>query len=314
MTDTPSAPGTGPLDQLFPGLRRKAERMAALPVHSRVVHAHDPNGHFAIVLASFAPAANARAYHAALKPLVEAALLSELCRSMEFLGDDPGQLARLELYAFAMHPFDASEVHGVFAFGMREVHAAEAAQALALLRREAQLLADAPSDEPGERWVADWTLSAHPLALPLEAYLRGHAPRSAWGREPGVMARMAADFLAHHGHPGVEPSRAGIEVLEAVCVHRTPFVLRGIGAATFQALCDLIAVYAASADGLEVEWGVCEPDEPDGPVPPPVLRVRRGEEVWHVPLGEHVLRWTIMPAAPTEQIPSLGAWAEHEFA
>jgi hypothetical protein len=314
MTDNPSAPGTGPLDQLFPGLRRKAERMAALPVHPRVVNARDPDGHFAIVLASFAPAANLRAYHAALKPLVEAALLSELCRSMELIGDEPGHLARLELYAFAKHPFDVAQIHGVFAFGLRDLHASEAAQALALLRRESQLLAGATDDEPRERWVADWTLSRHPLAVPLEAHLRAHAPREAWGREPGIMARLAADFLAKHGHPGVEPSRAGIEALEAVCVHRTPFVLRGMGAATFQALCDLIAVYAASVEGLDVEWGVCEPDEPDGPVPPPVLRVRRGEEVWHVPVGEHVLRWTIMPASPTEEIPSLGAWAEHEFA
>jgi hypothetical protein len=310
MRDSPS----GPLDQLFPGLRTKAERVPALPVHPRVVHARGADGHYGIVLASFASAASARALHAALKPLVEAALLSDLCRPLSELAEDPGRPRSLELYEFAQHPFTTRPVYESFALAAEPLSDPSALLALSLLRREAQLVDGAPEDEPRGRFVAPVVHSAHPLAAPLEAHLRAHGPRDAWGREPGLLARLAADFLGARGHAGVEPSRTGIETLEAVLVHATPFALRAIGGASFQALCDLVAVYAASHDDLDVEWGVCEPDEGEVLVPPPVLRLTRADETWHVPLGEHLLRWCIMPAQPGESIPSLGAWAEHEFA
>lgn len=314
MRDNPS----GPLDQLFPGLRTgtqaKPERVPALPVHPRIVHARGPGGHYAIVLASFAPAAGVRALHAALKPLVEAALLSDLCRPMAELLDDPGHARALELFEFAAHPFPTRPVYESFALTAEPVSDPSALLALSLLRREVQLVDGAESEEPRARFVAPVLYAEHPLAAPLEAHLRAHGPREPWGREPGVLARVAADFLSAHGTEGVEPSRAGIEALEAVVVHRAPFALRGMGAASFQALCDLVAVFAAAHDDLSVEWGVCEPDEGAGLVPPPLLRLTRADETWHVPLGEHVLRWCIMPAQPGESIPTLGAWAEHEFA
>jgi hypothetical protein len=63
-----------------------------------------------------------------------------------------------------------------------------------------------------------------------------------------------------------------------------------------------------------VEWGVSEIDPDTGVAPPPLLRVHRDGDAFHVPVGEHVLRWCVMPARVGEDIPSLGAWAEHEFA
>jgi hypothetical protein len=59
---------------------------------------------------------------------------------------------------------------------------------------------------------------------------------------------------------------------------------------------------------------VCEPDPETGLSPPPVLRVQRAGDTFHVPLAEHVLRWCVMPVRPDEGVPTLGAWAEHEFA
>jgi hypothetical protein len=110
------------------------------------------------------------------------------------------------------------------------------------------------------------------------------------------------------------PTRAGIECLEAIVVQTGAGVIRWIEPLIFQALCDLIAVMAASQPGLDVEWGVCDPDPESGLSPPPVLRVQRDGDAFHVPLAEHVLRWCVMPVAPGESVPTLGAWAEHEFA
>ncbi|HEX5659511.1 MAG TPA: hypothetical protein VFX59_20085, partial [Polyangiales bacterium] len=73
------------------------------------------------------------------------------------------------------------------------------------------------------------------------------------------------------------------------------------------------AVAATVTFARPVQWGVCEPDPDTQLAPPPVLLVERDGEAFHVPLGEHVLRWCVMPTVLGEEIPTLGAWAEHEF-
>jgi hypothetical protein len=314
MADDPDSYAKGPLDDLVPGLRRKAERFAALPVHPRVVHARSPGGERTIVLASFAPAVSARAFHAALKPLVEATMLSELSRAASELEDEgEDQLAALELYAFAPSPFDARPALSPFGLTSAALDDAGAQRALALLRHETRLIDGAVSEEACARYRAPFARSAHPLAAPLASKLLAHAPKSAWGVEPGALARTCADQLAALGYDGVEPTRVGIEKLEQVVVATDHGVLRWMAPLLFQALCDLVAVAATVTYGRDVQWGVCEPDEEGGLAPPPVLRVERDGDTFHVPLGEHVLRWCVMPTVRGEEIPTLGAWTEHEF-
>src|SRR3954451_6894338 len=88
----------GPLDDLVPGLRRKSERWPALPVHPRILEAARDDGSHALAMASFAPAVSLKLFHTALKPLVEAALLSELSRPVEELRERTSKLRALELY------------------------------------------------------------------------------------------------------------------------------------------------------------------------------------------------------------------------
>lgn len=305
----------GPLDELVPGLRKRAERLPALPVHPRVVHARSPLGERSIVLASFAPAANVRALHAALKRVIEATLLAELSRpASELRGDqDEGALAALELYTFVPHPFPATPALAPFALFDAPLDHPRAHRALALLRREAQLVDATLPEEPHARAAAELVAAPHPLAAPLAQALRARGPQGPWGSAPGALARASATELAQLGHGGVEPTRAGIERLEAVVSQRTPGVIRWLDPLLFQALCDLIAVAASTTYAREVEWGVCEPDEDTGLAPPPLIRVAGKRDSFHVPLGEHVLRWCVMPSAHGEEIPSLGAWTEHEF-
>jgi hypothetical protein len=302
----------GPLDELVPGLRRKSERWPALPVHPRILEAQREDGSHTIVMASFAGAANLRAFHGALKPLVEAALLSELSRPREELRERNSPLRALELYAFAEQPFDASPALSSFGLAPAPLQDVYARRNLSLLRRECQLVDGVPSDEPIARYVAHASLSAHPLRERLaQALLASGA--GAFGAQPGALAKQACEWLAAQGYPGVEPTRAGIERLEAVLVQESPYVIRWMDPILFQALCDLIAVAGHATWGRQVEWGVSEVDAETHVAPPPVLRVHRDGEAFHVPLGEHVLRWCIMPARVGEDIPSLGAWAEHEF-
>lgn len=303
----------GPLDELFPGLRRKADKLPALPIHPRVIRAPQPDGTRGIVMLSFRAAQSAHALHAALKPMVEAALLSELCAPPAELAEDYARLSELRLLMFVEQGFDPRP--SLAPFGLEAVpHSANAAHALALARREALTLSENVPDEPAACYRAQVVSSLHPLAGELHAALREVAPRGVWGREPGRLARTLADWLAQQGIDDVAPTRAGVERLESIVVPRSAGVIRWMEPLIFQALCDLVAVMAAAQPALEVEWGVCEPDADSGLAPPPVLRVQRAGDTFHVPLGEHVLRWCVMPVKPGESVPTLGAWAEHEFA
>jgi hypothetical protein len=245
--------------------------------------------------------------------MVEAALLSELSVPADALAEhEPSALTHVTLLCFADHALDLGAALSAFGFSPLALSAAEA-HMLALARREARTLADAVPDEPVAAFRVPVISAPNPLVPRLHEALLTYAPAQPWGKSPGLIARTAADWLASQaGFDGVEPSRTGIERLESLLVHRAEHAVRWIEPISFQALCDLVAVYAASRGHLGVEWGVCEPDV-DGVAPPPVLRVTRDGDTFHVPLGEHVLRWCIMPARAREDIPSLGAWAEHEF-
>jgi hypothetical protein len=304
----------GPLDELFPGLRRKTERLPPLPVHPRVLRVPQPGGIRALALLSFGAAQSARALHAALKPMVEAALLSELCAPPAELAEGYARLSELALLMYVPQPFEAGQALAPFALAPVELAAPQQASLLAHARREAQSLAQPMPEEPCACYRAAVLRSTYPLAGALHQALLQQGPRGAWGREPGRLARALADWLTTQGLPAITPTRAGIEQLESIVVQPAAGAIRWIEPLIFQALCDLIAVMAASQPNIEVEWGVCEPDPESGLPPPPVLRVQRGADTFHVPLAEHVLRWCVMPVQPGENIPTLGAWAEHEFA
>jgi hypothetical protein len=320
----------GPLDELVPGLRQRGERLPAMPVHPRVLRAVRDDGSYALVFVCFAAPASARAFHAALKPLVEAALLVELCAPAEQWGTSGTRLTSLELFVFCESGLDLLPALAPFGFEATDPLARAASKALALVRGELPRVDGATSTEPSARFTAR---VAHNPELEraglTHASLRKVAPTSVFGEEPGLFARVLAELIAartnsagaEDGGPRplspsplvIEPSRAGIEALEKLVLQRDIGVVRFMPPFVFQGLCDLIAVAAHARWHMEVEWGVCEVDEETGLAPPPVIRVTRGADTWHVPLGEHVLRWCVMPLSAGEDVPTLGAWAEHEF-
>ena len=303
----------GPLDQFVPGLRQKAERWPALPVHPRVVHARAPGGERSIVLASFAEPVSVRALHGALKPLIEAALLAELSRPCGELVEDPSPLVALELYVFCAPAFDLAPMLSLFGLKPAPLDEASAHGPLSLLRRESQFVDGHVPDEAVARYRASFVCSSHPLARELARGMRELCPREPWGSKPGALARACADQLTSLGYPALEPTREGIERLEAVLVPAEHGVVRWLDPLLYQALCDLVAVSATVTFGRPVQWGVCEPDDETKLAPPPVLLAERDGDSFHVPLGAHVLSWCVMPRFESETIPTLGAWAEHEF-
>lgn len=301
----------GPLDELAPGLRRRSERLPALIAHPRVCRAQTSEGDNVVAMASFKASQGARNFHLAFRPLVEAVVLHELTQSAEELASQK-RLQALELYTFAPLPFDPAEALSLLGLFPAALGDGSGREALALLRREAQLVDDGPGEEPLLRFRAGFAPPST-LATEAEKRLRMEPALGAWGSEPGVLARRLSDALDSLGHRGVEPTRTGIERLEQVLTQHTPDTLRFIPPLCFQALCDLIAVAAHTTYDCEVQWAVCERDPDTGLSPPPLIKVSGRHGDGHVPLAEHILRWCVMPRRADEQIPSLGAWAEHEF-
>ncbi len=301
----------GPLDELVPGLRVRAARWPALVAHPRVSRVTNDAGRDVIVLASFAAAEGPRALHTACKPIVEAALLSTLSQPPS--GGRP-PLSALELYCFVPFAFDPAPALAFLGFAPRPLGDATR-RALALLRREAQLLEHPFAEDPSRLFRAEFAQPTSALAVAAAAALHESPAVGPWGATPGALSRRLTDVLDGLGFTGVEPTRDGIERLESILTHDTPLAIRWIDPLCFQALCDLVAVAAHATWGAQVEWAVCEPDPETGLAPPPLVRVykHRDRSSGHVPLAEHVLRWAMMPRQPGEQIPTLGAWAEHEF-
>ena len=302
----------GPLDELVPGLRIRTERLPALAAHPRGSRVTNDAGEDVVVLASFAPIESARALHQAFKPIVEAALLSILSQPQTA---DLRSPVALELYTFAPFPFAPDAAFALFGFVAQPLDAHEGRRALALLRREALLLDGQVSDEPLLRFRATLHVTPSDIVRQTTARLRAEATGTPWGTEPGALARRLAVVLHELSFAGVEPSRAGIERLESILVSDAHDVIRWLDPLCFQALCDLVAVAAHNTWGANVEWAVCEVDTETSLAPPPLIRVYKHSDrsSGHVPLGEHILRWCMMPRRAGEDIPTLGAWAEHEF-
>lgn len=314
MADTPDDGATrSPLDVLIPGLGEPEARFPLYDVHPRAVQTALPGEGHALLLCSWRCPESAADLHGALRPLIEAALLAELSRPVQEQRDDPRDVRMLQLMAFAPFAFDAGPALRPFGLAERPQRDAAYHSAAALLRAEAQRVDGETPEDPVALYAADLHRSTDARLLRAEAKLMTEAPGDPWGAQPGVLARAMADALSAEGIGGIEPSHAGILALEKLLVPDATGVIRWQSPLAFQALCDLLAV-AAHGWGMEVQWGVCEPDEETRLAPPPLIRAQRGSTSGHVPLGEHVLRWCIMPRQPGEDIPSLADWARHEFA
>lgn len=308
-----SPPPKGPLDELLVGLRDKKQPLPYSPLHPRVVSMGHEDGSRSLVACFWESPESAASLHAQLKPLLEAALLAELSLTGEQMQQVTGPLRSVQLLMY--QEGDATFAQALAPFGLKPVAVDDAVgrRAAALMRGEALLLDRPVPDSPLARFEVQCVPTEHPLANEVGSVLRRQT-EGAWGAAPGLLARRAADALASADFAGVEPTAAGIERLESLLVHTKTDVIRWIEPVWFQSLCDLIAVAAHTAWGMQVQWGVCEPEQDTGLCPPPVIRVERpGETAGHVPLGQHVLGWCIMPRRPDETIPPLWQWAEHEF-
>ncbi|MCA9574287.1 MAG: hypothetical protein KC668_02590 [Myxococcales bacterium] len=315
----PATAPEGTLQELFPALSRPTPRLPLEPLHARVLEVSEPDGR-GLVLTCWRSPGGAASLHAGLRPRVEAALLAELSRPASELRELTQELCSLRLTVFDDIGGDvpaALRAFGLAPVSLDDVRAGQGwRDALAHLRGEAQQHGHEVPDEPLSAYQADIRLpegEAGQRAAALESALRERLGDAVFGERPGALyAHLAKLAPEHLGLPAPEPTCDSLAALEHALVSLRPGPIRYIAPATFQALCDFVAVIAAREFNRRVEWAPSEPDEL-GLTPPPLVRAYLDDAWVHIPLGLHLLRWCIMPLQPGEVVPPLSDWVLDQF-
>ncbi len=291
-------------DDPFAAARKPAEPLPRRAVHPRVLQLPLSPTRFAWNLVVWDDPGGAAALHAALRPLVEAALLAELASPFDTPDEESPAALRLLSFAEVARMQDA-----VRAFGLRPVpHDAAFEDALRHARGEASRVGREPPETIVHRLEAP-LVSAD--VFELESALRATLGDEVFGARPGALFAALNAVLSERGEVPLPAKRSSLDALEARLGTQAPDVLRWIHPRLFQALCDAVAVVAATELGREVQWAASEVEE-DGLARPPLIRVRSGSWL-HLPLGLHLLRWCVMPRSADETVPSIAAWLTDEL-
>lgn len=291
-------------DDPFAAARRQTEPLPRRAVHARVLQLPTTPTTFAWNLVVWDDPGGAPALHAALRPLLEAALLAELSTPFDAPDEESPSALRLVSFAEVEHFDDA-----VRAFGLREVpHDDAFEEALRHARGEASRVGrDAPESIVHRREAKLVTTDV----LELENALRAKLGDEVFGARPGAVFAALNVVLSERGEVPLPAKRTSLDALEARLGVDTPDVLRWIPPRLFQALCDAVAVVAATELGREVQWAASEVED-DGLARPPLVRVR-AKEWLHLPIGLHLLRWCVMPRSAGEAVPSIAEWLSDEL-
>ena len=308
-----------PLDALLPGLAAPAPLgLPRTPVHPRVLESEvDGRREWGLIL--WENPGGPAALHTAVQGLLEATLLAELSRPPASVYRVPDRrFHAVRLFSYATLPFDPMPAIRAVGFRPVQVDAEAYQERLAAVGSEARATGRTIPAAPVAVWEA--TIS-HPSGelgdrlREIEAMMAERMGDDVWGKTPGGPSRLFATYLEKVFGEPIKPSLEGLRAMEMLVVQSTEQTIRWMPPLVFQALCDFIPIVANVVYGTKTSWAVCEAIEGDT-AQPPLIRIepkRAGEAPVHVPLGPHLLRWSMMPIHPGEQVDSLTAWVTHQF-
>ena len=231
--------------------------------------------------------------------LVEGTLLRELSRLPEWeRNEEERYFTGLRLLAFDDLDSDSKEVLETLGFREEPYEADQYAERLQAWQKEAEEAGFESVHHPYSIW-------ALPLARPsggqgdqleeIEHSMLERLDSQVWGETPGGMAKLLAQHLedAFGLELGLGPGEA--DTFEEFLTADVSGRVRWMTPVLFQSLCDFLGVVAHGHYGIQVQWGMCEPDD-RGIVPPPMFRWEnnRGSlDTWEV--GRDVLQQCLMP-------------------
>ena len=240
---------------------------------------------------------------------VESALLTELSLPGSVLLEGPAagwDWCRL----LSFHHIPEEHLPPLELLGFRPCPGTDPIWSLAMtrLRAEAHHVGFDIESHPPSSFEAQVLGRRDPKLLALAEKLTTSLQGQAWGARPGEPWQHLAALMGEETSATLE----ALDRLEASIVSREVGVIRWIPPSLLQAACDLIGAIAAQEIGLPVQWAHCEADE-QGIAPPPLLRVDAGEDLVHIPIALHLLRWWVMPLREGEEPSPLSAWIRDQF-
>ncbi len=269
------------------------------PIHSRVLSIGDA----AYALACWRDPGGQRALYAAVQRSVESLLLALLCEESTSSHPFDQRDGQLQLVMFERVP-DAERA--LAAFGFQEKEPSDLDETLRHIRGEASRAGRPVPDAPVQCFEAS-VAQSHDRAV--RAAQSVATTKDRWGDRPGAPFRRLVHHLRARG-VSLGPDHQSIRTLEDLFVSKRSGVIRWMPPPLFLALCDALAVVAAQAHEVRVEYAASDSAED---AVPPMIRVPSAEGFIYVPLGLHVLRWCIMPLRADEPVDSLADWLEHQF-
>lgn len=315
---SPENPGEsgkpGPLDELFPHLKQPKEELPRLPVHARVLEIPETEGTVLVVVVWSDPGTSL-SLHQEVRQRFEGTLLAELSRPASELLVEELRPRAFRVVVVGKARSDLDRALGAFGLVRTKAEGSSWNETLAYVRGEAPRVGEAVPEEFDSFWEVPITLASGERGANvrrLEAALRTATGKEVWGEKPGAFFQRAAvaarELLGEH----LGPDSAGLLALEQLVGQVGPGHVRFIPPILFQTLCDAVGVVANRAYGRDVQWAPCEPDEL-GFAPPPLLRARLEDGYVHVPIGLHLLRWSVMPLAKGESPPTIADWVLDQF-
>ncbi len=303
-----------PLDALVPELGRPAVPTA--PLHPRVLESAVGEGsEWTLIL--WTDPGGQEALHRDVKALVEATFLAELSRTPESVrGDEGRRFDAVRLVSFADLDWDPAPALRAFGFTLDEGVEESLSDRLGAILDEAPSSGHDVRDHPTQVWTAridhgDATLSGS--LDRIEQLMADQMGDEVWGLDPGGPARLLAAHLRQMFDEAIEPTLDGVRTVESLLVSKTSGVVRWLPTLVFQALCDLLPVVASIEICARIGWAESHRLS-NGFMHPPLIQVDDPREgPIHIPIGQHVLRWCIMPISPGEEVPSLADWIDDQF-
>lgn len=304
----------GSLLELFPHLADDAAALPLSAVHVRALVVEE-GASPVLTFVVWSDPGSTRALRKELGERIEAALLAYICRSPDALREaaDPPP-ARLRVVVVPELPADRSAAFAPFGLVPVEL-GAEGEACLALVRGEAQRVGVPAPDRAAATLEVPMRLPDGPrgdLAIRLEQRLLGALAGEIWGRKPGAFHRALSAAFVAEGEAPLPTTVEALDRIEGAVGQLVPGRIRFVPPLVFQALADTVAVIAATEFRRKVDWAESDEDE-NGLPSPPLFRAKLSDGLVHIPIGEHLLRWSLMPLAPHEVPPGLSEWATDQF-
>lgn len=304
-----------PLDALLPELTTQSLPVPKEILHPRVLELGPSEGD-AWVMAMWADPGTPQEIHRQVRRLLEATLLANLSRAAE-TGEELDRVpSTLRLLIFSTTRSNVAEALKAFGFRL-DKNIPFAGDQLETLRQDGLRAGWDVPELPISTWTAPLVQPAsngREDLMAIHKRLRELINDDCWGNTPGAFSRCAANLIRIEQGIEIDASLQGLDKFEDLLVQRNEIgSVRWIPAMLFQALADFIGVVIQQTYQHKVEWALCEPED-NGFGPPPVFRITRADGTEeHLGIGLHLLRWSVMPILPGEEIPRLSAWLDSEF-